>query len=228
MPLDSPKFPTIDWPYLSVIRADGSYCENSTLGPCKRCLGSKQRSLVPPLRSSELESLAYDRVTLWYGNLAFDYIAASAMGLTAEAVSAGNRSANQRSELESCRITDSFERDGRWCKHSKSQLLCPVSTATCSRCMRSARMSVCGQRRAQPYSRVALRMQPGDVTLDFTALGIPQIRLMWLTFAPPLANASAFADVEWEAKFTNWTLRDPESTRTTAGSWARQRSRRGR
>ena len=40
------------------------------------------------------------------------------------------------------------------------------------------------------------------VTLDFTALGIPEIRQMWLTFAPPLANGASFSDTEWQAEFT--------------------------
>ncbi len=32
------------------------------------------------------------------------------------------------------------------------------------------------------------------VTLDFGALGLQNIRQMWLTFAPPLANGKAFED----------------------------------
>ena len=44
--------------------------------------------------------------------------------------------------------------------------------------------------------------------------GYPEVRLMWLTFAPPLANASAFSSTEWEATFTNWTLTGPEEKRT--------------
>jgi hypothetical protein len=51
------------------------------------------------------------------------------------------------------------------------------------------------------------------VTLDFAALGIPDIRQMWLTFAPALANGSAFQDLEWEATFTNWTLTGSEEAR---------------
>jgi hypothetical protein len=51
------------------------------------------------------------------------------------------------------------------------------------------------------------------VTLDFQALGIPAIRQMWLTFAPPLASGSAFPDTEWEATFTNWTLTGPDAKR---------------
>ena len=51
------------------------------------------------------------------------------------------------------------------------------------------------------------------VTLDFTALGIPSLRQMWLTLAPPLANATVFAHTEWQADFTNWTLTGPLAKR---------------
>jgi hypothetical protein len=49
------------------------------------------------------------------------------------------------------------------------------------------------------------------VTLDFGALGLQQIRQMWMTFAPPLANGKAFEDTEWEATFTNWTVSGPDT-----------------
>ena len=44
------------------------------------------------------------------------------------------------------------------------------------------------------------------VTLDFRALGMQNVRQMWFTFAPPLANGNAFQDTEWEAVFTNWAV----------------------
>lgn len=48
------------------------------------------------------------------------------------------------------------------------------------------------------------------VRLDFQALGVPQIRRMWLTLAPRLANASDYAGAEWTAEFTNWRVTGPE------------------
>ncbi|MGA2185213.1 MAG: hypothetical protein ABSH47_19515 [Bryobacteraceae bacterium] len=51
------------------------------------------------------------------------------------------------------------------------------------------------------------------VTLDFTALGIDQLRQAWLTFAPALADSAAFADAEWSATFSNWTVSDPQGKR---------------
>ncbi|MDX2151841.1 MAG: hypothetical protein SFV54_13970 [Bryobacteraceae bacterium] len=52
------------------------------------------------------------------------------------------------------------------------------------------------------------------VTLNFTALGIPRIRQMWLTFAPKLAHATQYQDTEWHAVFTNWALAGPEARRS--------------
>lgn len=49
------------------------------------------------------------------------------------------------------------------------------------------------------------------VTLDFSALGITNIRRMWLTLAPPLRYGTAIDSTEWQANFTNWTLSGPDS-----------------
>jgi hypothetical protein len=49
-----------------------------------------------------------------------------------------------------------------------------------------------------------------NCSFDFTALGIDGIRQCWLTFAPSLANGSAFTGAEWNAVFSNWQLNGPE------------------
>lgn len=51
------------------------------------------------------------------------------------------------------------------------------------------------------------------VTLDFDALGIAEIRQMWMTFAPRLANAAEYETTEWRAQFTNWSVTGPEAKR---------------
>ncbi len=50
-----------------------------------------------------------------------------------------------------------------------------------------------------------------NLSIDFTALGIDQLRQCWLTFAPSLANGAAFSASEWLATFSNWQLSDPNS-----------------
>lgn len=51
------------------------------------------------------------------------------------------------------------------------------------------------------------------VSVDFKTAGIPDVRKMWLTFAPPLSPGRPFEATEWEAVFTNWTLTGPEEVR---------------
>jgi hypothetical protein len=48
-----------------------------------------------------------------------------------------------------------------------------------------------------------------NISLDFTALGIDQVRQAWITFAPQLPPSSTYADTEWSAAFSAWTLVDP-------------------
>lgn len=44
------------------------------------------------------------------------------------------------------------------------------------------------------------------VTLNFSSLGVTDIRKMWLTFAPPLRYAAAIDPMDWQATFTNWIV----------------------
>jgi len=52
-----------------------------------------------------------------------------------------------------------------------------------------------------------------NVSLDFSALGIDQIRQAWLTFAPRLSDGGVYADTEWTATFSNWSISDPNNVR---------------
>ncbi len=53
-----------------------------------------------------------------------------------------------------------------------------------------------------------------DISLDFSALGIDQIRQAWLTFAPALSGGAQYSDTEWTAAFSNWSVADPNNKRT--------------
>lgn len=52
-----------------------------------------------------------------------------------------------------------------------------------------------------------------SVNLNFNGLGVPSIRQMWLTFAPPLPDGEAFDSTEWKAEFTNWSVTGPAAQR---------------
>ena len=45
-----------------------------------------------------------------------------------------------------------------------------------------------------------------NVSLNFTALGIDNLRQCWLTFAPSLTYAAAYTATEWTAAFSNWQV----------------------
>mgnify|MGYP005810440365 CR=1 FL=1 len=51
------------------------------------------------------------------------------------------------------------------------------------------------------------------VKIDFSALGIDQLRQLWMTFAPRLPDSQAMADTEFQVTFSNWTVTDPNGRR---------------
>lgn len=57
------------------------------------------------------------------------------------------------------------------------------------------------------------------VKIDFSGLGIDQLRQCWLTLAPALADSTDYVETEWDAVFTNVTVTDPNGNRplTIAG-----------
>ncbi len=72
-PLDSPRFATIDWPYLDVIKADNTTArvrlsDYATLQSGTHIKAQTTFTIV----DNELKE--FDRVTVWYMNFAFDYL----------------------------------------------------------------------------------------------------------------------------------------------------------
>jgi hypothetical protein len=212
MPLDSPKYATIDWPYLDVIRPDGTIAKirlfehavqvGGTYAPAQAEFVIEANGLQP-----------YDRLTLWYLNYAFDYIVPVSQPLP----SAADVAAALAAQINSA----------NW---GALGALIPLRAESAGATLRviavrpgydgnMIRMyAVAKNGRLRTVAPVAV-FQGGSsdatwrVTLDFTALGIPEIRQMWLTFAPPLANGASFSDTEWQAEFTNWTVGGPEEVR---------------
>lgn len=73
MPLDSPKYPTIDWPYLDVIRPDSTR-ERIRLSQHMQQSGGSLASSSGQFTIQDNWFVEYDRLTLWYLNFAFDYM----------------------------------------------------------------------------------------------------------------------------------------------------------
>ena len=75
MPLDCRKFPTIDWPYLDVQPMTGDAFTVRLVDPDNPVIVSGQNTPASASFTILGDNLdAFDRLTLWYQNLAFDYI----------------------------------------------------------------------------------------------------------------------------------------------------------
>ncbi len=213
MPLDSPKFPTIDWPYLDAIRPDGTKAQIPLFAHATPAGGSylaAGASFV--VEDNGLEP--YDRLTLWYQNFAFDYIVPNDPGNLPSASEVAAALAAQINGVN-------------W---NGLGVLVPLQAEAAGNELRiwaarpgedgnMIRMYAVAKNNRLRTTAPVVAFSGGSsdatwrVTLDFSALGIPQVRQMWLTFAPALANGVVFADTEWEASFTNWVLTGPEAAR---------------
>lgn len=198
-PIDSAKFPTIDWPYLDVAKADGttaqiSLFQNATLA------GGTYGAASQVFTIAAAPAVAFDRVTLWFGNFAFDFnavggetadVVATAIAALINAVDwAGSQAISATASGPDITIT--AQKPGS--DGNMIGLYAQSKTGTLT------------------ISPAAAQLGGGssdatwNVRLDFTALGIDQVRQMWITLAPPLANGAAYAGNEWSATISNWNV----------------------
>lgn len=193
-PLDSAKFPTIDWPYLDVAKWDGTRAQIVLFDNATQNGGTySQASRVLTVAASP--AVAFDRVTIWYENNAADFIAVG--GETADTVASNlatqiNGWADLEASASGPNITITARKPGR--DGNMIRLYTQSKTATLQ-LSESIGQLAGGSSDATWHVR-----------LDFSALGIDQVRQMWLTFAPALADSAAYADAEWTAVFTNWQI----------------------
>jgi len=73
MPLDSPKYPTIDWPYLDVQPPTGAPVQVRLFDHAQQ-VGGNYAAASGQFTVIDNGLQEYDRLTLWYLNYAFDYI----------------------------------------------------------------------------------------------------------------------------------------------------------
>lgn len=306
MPLDSRKYPTIDWPYLDVVPETGE--------ALKIRLSDHALLVSEPDPSASGEFVfigdeldAWDRVTVWYQNLAFDYIVPGKIRTVQEFYAAGP--GTQHSILVADRTYLYVEQAGdgsadvaghliamvngqegggaadpdvsavvgdegwrvvleRKLDHGGTvavsgtggvyELLHQVKKATVVNALRDQINGADYEEAETPFA-LAAEVTPagalkistveggydGDfitlyatwkndrlrttkktvqleggfseathrVTLDFTALGVPRIRKMWMTFAPRLSGGEAYKATEWLAEFKNWVVSGPLEVR---------------
>jgi hypothetical protein len=216
---DNPKFPTIDWPYLDFIRTDG------TSGSVDLSLGAIQHANRSPNAivnsnpttvssgshtaasiSIDLDvgsAIAGDVLTLWWENYAFSYALLGGdnptfvAGILAGAITSTDYGDN----LYSLSATSSGPTITITASHpgADGNMLRLYWTATDS--SREFFTTPNPIQLAGGSSAVTFH-----VKLDFTALGIDDLRQAWLTFAPQLADSAAYTDTTADIVFSNWGI----------------------
>ncbi|MBM3774822.1 MAG: hypothetical protein FJW37_06605 [Acidobacteria bacterium] len=278
-PLDSPKFASIDWPFLDAIRADGSTAQVKLWDYASKVGGTfGKASRTWTLAGNPV---AFDRVSLWYQNLAFDKIvetetaeqvgqiirdqinntnwvsaappvALRASGSGRDVVTTAARygvvntsgtavtwvSGDKFTGLEAnetIRIGTIPVPGGTEPEYTIASVSSPTSLTVVENPGAQTGVHYLADRAGEDGNHIELYtlsknnnflFSPGSgkltggssaatwrVRLDFSALGLASIRKMWLTFAPKLANGAAYADSEWSAAFTNWSVADPQGKR---------------
>jgi len=213
---ESKKAPWTDWPYLDCQLTNGQRPQRKLIELAAGPGGRTGASGTFTLNAGTVQG--YDRVTLWYQNLAFDYVVPANPNVTADEIcqslaaqiSGTNWSANGPVALSATasgnQITITAEpgADGNMVTlyelHKNSNLY---------------------------FTPASLRLSGGSsdnvrwhVHVDFAELGWTDIQKLWLTFAPALANGSAYTATEWQVVVSNWAVTDSAETRVlrVAGS----------
>jgi hypothetical protein len=79
MPLNCSKYPTIDWPYLDAVLESGGTAR-IRLSDHAEVIANPDQSAAARFEIVGDALQAYDRLTLWYQNMAFDYIVPGKVG----------------------------------------------------------------------------------------------------------------------------------------------------
>ncbi len=211
-PIDSPKFATIDWPYLNCLKTDGTLKQIKLFDHATQVGGTyTAASGAFTLADNGLQT--YDRVTLWYQNLAFDYIVPDpATGVTAASIVANIRDQINNTNWAALGVLIPLAASASG----------NVLTVTAARAGYDGNMIRLYElhKNNNLYFTPSVRQLAGGssdatwrISIDFSAEGVTDIQKIWLTFAPKLADSAAYQDQEWEATFTNWSVSDPQGKR---------------
>ena len=218
-PINSPAYQWIPWRSLSYIAANGQPGTVDLAPYISYVSGTvTAASTTVTVTAGASGAAAYDRVTIWYQNIAFDYIATggetaaavatalagqiNAYGWTASGISLPLSASVTGSAITiSCTVAGS---DGNsvtlYTQSKNTNLVASPSVAPLT-----------GGVSAGTY----------QVTINFSTLGITSLRQAWLTIAPQIQNATGgnpwpttdYQDTEWTYTVTNWAVSDPNNKR---------------
>lgn len=218
-PIDSQKYPTIDWPFLDVVKADGSTAlvrlrDNAT------ALEGEDRAAVAAVDVVATAIPAGCRCAIWYNNLAFESYplpAATAASIAQDLVDQIN-GANYGdgiplvAQRDGDRVLVTYGHPEAGARGypgldgHHARLVCTSNDPALTL-----------ETPDGGWFRGGASPGAWRVRLDFSALGLEQIRQAWLTFAPALAEGAAYEATEWRANFTNWTVTGERKALLLAG-----------
>jgi len=208
-PIDSRKWNWVDWATLDVVRPDGSSAKINLFDHATLVAGSHTKAETTFTVLSGGQPLSpWLHCTLWYQNLSFDYWGDGGHTPTdleiltsiASQINAYNWSGvdlpleaeivpGPGLRVRAARAGEDGNHAQLYATSNSSQGLADVTH---------------GGKLSGGSSAVTWR-----VSIDFSALGIDQVRQAWLTFAPKLPTDAKYVDTEWTATFSNWGVTDP-------------------
>jgi len=212
--LDSLKFETIPYRSLSYIKSDGTSGTVSlwsNLSSPTPAAGTWTKAATTVTIATTLPlAVIYDRVTIWFRNYAFDYIAAGT-----------ETAADVAAALESQINGAGMDATGIECTRSGAVLTIRAKTAGADGNLlriytqsKTATLTATASSEALTGGSSAATW---SISLDFSALGLTSLRQLWLTFAPALADGAEYSATEFECVFSNWTVTGANKALKVAG-----------
>ena len=202
--LDSPKYPTIDWPYLDAVRKNGTTAQVPLFAHATLAGGTyTPASGTFTIRTAAAGATAWDKITLWYQNTAFPYTAvggetaaqvAFQLEMLINAASYTGQTYSLSAVANGADLTITAAPAG-----ADGNMIAMYSISTGSSVWTDPAVQFSGGSSAATWA----------VAIDFTALGIDSVRLLTMTFAPALARGGAYTAQNWDAVFTDWAVSDP-------------------
>jgi hypothetical protein len=206
---ESKKAPWTDWPYLDCQLTNGQRLQKRLIELATGPSGRSGASGTFTLNAGTIH--AYDRVTLWYQNLAFDYIVGPSPDVTPN---------------EICQALAAQINGTNWAANGPVSLAATVSgnqiTITAEPGADGNMVTLYELHKNSnlfftPHSVLLSGGNsdnvPWHIHADFSTLGWTDVQKLWLTFAPALANGAAYTPTEWHVVVSNWTVNDRAGTR---------------
>jgi|SRR5579871_1248515 len=206
-PFESKKPAWTDCPFLNGTLADGTSVQKSLIELASGPTGRTGATGSFVLNAGAIQQ--YDRVTLWYQNLAFDYIAQGG-----------------ESTADVCATIAGYVNNTDWSKNGPVALL---ATSAGSQITITAEPGADGNAVTlyELHKNTNLFFTPTSVQLaggisdnvswhfhvDFSSLGWTNVQKLWLSFAPALCNGSTYSATEWQVVVSNWTVQGEAGTR---------------